>query len=440
MVSSASQASESGAPTSGGSGEATQTGEQATSGAGTTSDATTSDATTDDATTDDATTGPTLSEDEVLMRAAIAGEVDPGTALTTIAGRGGLPVITSTGKFLFGCLCGPGTWNLSGMHNGWADTPMTATGPLVWAEVEVPTPDGSMYKFHDSDAPDEVAFVADPLGRRYGFDGFGRFSLVRASAAHLERWYGLEGEGLGPRDLQVWVPKDGVFTHALYVHDGQNLFDPKPPPPVVAGWDLQSSVPPKVLIVGIDNTGLGRMDEYTHVEDELDGDVYGGQGEAYADLVEHTIRPRMEAAYGAAEVVGTMGSSLGGLIAYVIADRFPDRYAMAISLSGTMGWGSIGLHNETMIERYAAAGKRGFALYLDSGGEGSCVDADSDGIEDDGSANDNYCENSQLREVLIAAGWAEGEDLWYVYEPGGKHDELHWANRVEVPMAAFAGL
>jgi hypothetical protein len=105
-----------------------------------------------------------------------------------------------------------------------------------------------------------------------------------------------------------------------------------------------------------------------------------------------------------------------------------------------MGWGSIGLHNETMIERYAAAGKRRFALYLDSGGEGSCLDADDDGIDDDGDANDNYCENLQLRDVLEDVGYAEGEDLFYVYEPGGTHDELHWAARVGVPMATFAGL
>jgi hypothetical protein len=42
-------------------------------------------------------------------------------------------------------------------------------------------------------------------------------------------------------------------------------------------------------------------------------DEVGGQAAAYAELIDGVIRPRMEAAYGAAEVVGTMGSSLGGL-------------------------------------------------------------------------------------------------------------------------------
>jgi pimeloyl-ACP methyl ester carboxylesterase len=418
--------------TTGETGETGDTGETGTvTGEPTTSGPTTTGTDTGEST--DATTGGALSEDEVLMRAAIAGEAEPGEALQTISDRGGLPVITSTGSFLFGCLCGPGTWNLAGMHNGWTDDPMGTTGPLSWAEAEVAAPDGSLYKFHDT-AMDQ--WIADPMGRRYGYDDNGRYTLVRAEAAHLERWFAVEGEGLQPRDLQVWVPDGGAFTHALYVHDGQNLFDPDA---FWGGWKLQTSVPPGLLLVGIDNTSA-RFDEYTHVLDMLNGDEVGGQADAYADLVDQTIRPRMEAAYGAADVVGTMGSSLGGLVAFAIADRHPDRYAMAISLSGTMGWGSIALSNETMMQRYVAAGKRDFALYLDSGGDGTCVDMDGDGIEDDGTANDNYCENLQFFGELQGLGYAEGEDLWYVHDAGGEHNEAYWAARVGVPMTTFAGL
>jgi hypothetical protein len=256
-------ASESGAPTSSagegdGTGETGATGDTSATGVVTTGE--TGTVSTSGSEGGDSTTGEVLSEDEVLMRAAIAGEEDAGAALRTIAERGGLPVITSTGSFLFGCLCGPGTWNLSGMHNGWVDDPMGVTGPLAWAEAEIDAPAGSLYKFHDSD---QDQWIADPLGRRYGFDDNGRYTLVRAEAAHLERWFAVEGEGLGPRDLQVWVPDGGQFTHALYVHDGQNLFDPGA---FFGGWRLQESVPPGVLLVGIDNTGA-RLDEYTHVPD-----------------------------------------------------------------------------------------------------------------------------------------------------------------------------
>ncbi|HEY0136393.1 MAG TPA: hypothetical protein VGB85_20055, partial [Nannocystis sp.] len=65
---------------------------------------------------DDTTTGAELPEDEALLRKAIAGEVDPQDALRTIADRGGFPVETSTGSYLFACLCGPGEWQLAGAH------------------------------------------------------------------------------------------------------------------------------------------------------------------------------------------------------------------------------------------------------------------------------------------------------------------------------------
>jgi len=382
----------------------------------------------------DASTGDPPSDDEALLRQAIAGEVDPQDALDTIVGRGGLPVATATGGFLFACLCGQGDWNLVGDHNAWVDAPMATSGPLWWVEAEVPAPDGSLYKFHE--AGDDL-YVADPLGRRYGFDDFGRFSIVRATASHLERWYGLAGEGLTPRDLQVYVPTGGVFTHALYAHDGQNLFDPSAP---FGYWELQNSVPPNMLVVGVDNTPA-RMDEYTHVPDIIEVDEIGGQGEAYADFVDGVVRPRMEVAYGPAAVVGTMGSSLGGLISLVIADRFPQRYDMAITMSGTVGWGSISLSNQTIIERYAAAGKRDFAIYVDSGGDGTCGDADMDGIDDDDpQASDNYCENAQLHALLTDLGYDEGTDLWYVHDLGAPHNEAAWAKRVDVPLAAFAAL
>src|SRR5262249_5555925 len=141
--------------------------------------------------------------------------------------------------------------------------------------------------------------------------------------------------------------------------------------------------------------------------------------------------------------VGVMGSSLGGLISFHLADHDPGDFAFAASLSGTMGWGSIGpgVHNQTMIERYQAHGHRSTVLYLDSGGGGNCVDSDGDGIQDDDpNATDNYCENAQMKNVLLSVGYAMNQDLFYVYAPGEQHDEMAWASRVMVPLQIFAGL
>jgi len=371
--------------------------------------------------------------DEELLRASIAGEVPPEDALATISRRGGLPVETLEGSYLFACLCGPGTWQLAGDHDGWAGAEMAQAGELSWIEVAIFEPDGSIYKFYDG----EDLWVPDPMGRRYGYDDNGEFSLVAASGPHLERWYALAGFELGPRNLQVWVPQDGQFSHVLYAHDGQNLFDPQAP---FGGWQFSESLPEGMLVVGINNTGLNRIYEYTHVVDEIQGDPVGGLGDNYADLVELEIRPLMEQAYGEADVVGTLGSSLGGLISFHLADRYPERYDMALSLSGSMGWGSIGegIMEPTMIERYLAAGHRSTALYLDSGGSGTCLDSDADMIEDDGDDFDNFCVNNQFRDALASIGYTFDLDLWHWHELDAPHNEAAWALRLAYPLELFS--
>jgi predicted alpha/beta superfamily hydrolase len=254
--------------------------------------------------------------------------------------------------------------------------------------------------------------------------------------AHLERHFRVGSDTLAERTIRVWVPAESP-THVLYTHDGQNLFDPSA---FWGGWHLQDSAPEAMLIVGIDNTDA-RMDEYTHDQDVIDGTAYGGRGAEYAAFVEDDVRPLIASVYGEPPVVGTMGSSLGGLISFYIADQYPGEYDYAASLSGTMGWGSIGADNATMIDIYAAAGHRDTALYLDSGGDGTCWDNDGDGIQDDDpDATDNYCENAQLRDVLAAEGYTYDVDLWHWHEPGAEHNEEAWAARVWRPLQIFAGL
>lgn len=322
---------------------------------------------------------------------------------------------------------------VGGDHDGWTGTPLTQDQGFRWIVIDVPAVE--RYKFTDlSD------WRADPWARSYTYDDFGEISLVAPKVAHLDRFLGIGDAKLKPRPLHVLVPAEAP-THVLYAHDGQNLFDPDA---FFGGWKIQESAPPALLVVGIDNTPA-RLDEYTHVPDVIDGggNAVGGLGDAYGDFLQYTVRPLVNKHYGEPKVIGTMGSSLGGLISFHIADRYPGQYAFAASLSGTMGWGSIGdgVHNETMIERYAKHGHGSAVLYLDSGGDGEpCADSDGDGVDDDTEQGDNYCENAQMRDVLIAAGYEENSDLVYVWDQGAQHNEAEWAARVSVPMALFAGL
>lgn len=326
---------------------------------------------------------------------------------------------------------------VAGDHDGWAGSALTAEPgeDFQWALLGTPQP-GDKYKFTNL-----TAWAADPWARSYTVDGNGEISHIEPSVAHIDRYHQVGDAAMAPRPLRVWVPAEPI-DRVLYAHDGQNLFYDGG---LFGSWQLEQSAPPGMLIVGIDNTEA-RMDEYTHVQDDIDGtgQLIGGQGDAYADFLEMTVRPIIQARYGEPGLLGVMGSSLGGLISLHIADRYEGTYAFAASLSGTLGWGSLdpNIHNETMIERYAAAGHRDTVLYLDSGGGGmTCADSDGDGINDDDlEADDNYCETVQMRDVLFGLGYVSEVDLYHWWEPNALHNEAAWAARVDIPLGIFSGL
>ncbi|HJN76838.1 MAG TPA: alpha/beta hydrolase-fold protein [Myxococcota bacterium] len=373
---------------------------------------------------DTSDTGSPTEDDYDIFEQMRDGELDAEAGFYAVAASGGWP-IEHDGACVFAALDEGSEVSLAGDHNDWTPEPMTL-GDIWWAEVEIAAPEGSLYKFVV-----EGDYVADDWSRAYGYDDFGAYSLVEGGGGNLE-WWLIDG-----RVVRVWVPL-GAVTHQLYVADGQNLFDPDA---AYGGWRLQEVLGSGTMAIGIDNSGAGRLDEYGPVEDDIgDGDVYGGGGDAYADWVLEIVRPKMEAEYGAAGTRGLMGSSMGGLISLYMGFRDPAEWDYAASLSGTLGWGSIGYDDPVIFE--AATEKKDIAVFLDSGGtEGSgCVDSDGDGVEDDGNGSDNYCVNRQLADLLADTGWSWETDLWHWHEAGATHNEAAWADRVWRPVSYFEGL
>lgn len=365
-----------------------------------------------------------------LQALLIALRADTEGVLQTQANGEGWPAPVEDG-YLF-VTSNPALDLVAGDHDDWQGTELTEDEGFRWLVLDVPA--GSRYKFTNL-----TDWQGDPWSRAYEWDEFGLMSMTPPTVAHRERFFEQRAGSLPARTVRVWVP-DGPVSHLAYVHDGQNLFNPGA---IWGGWGLHESAPAGMMLVGIDNTAE-RMAEYTHVTDDpFDGGDIGGGGDAYADFVHNDVRALIEEHYGEPDRIAVMGSSLGGLISYHMADRFPGEYDFAASLSGTMGWGSIGagVRNQTMIERYAAAGHRSTVLYLDSGGAGTCVDSDGDGIMDDApDAADNYCENIQLRDTLISVGYTIGVDVLHWYEPGAPHNEAAWRARVFRPLETFGGM
>ncbi len=342
---------------------------------------------------------------------------------------GGWPVLVDEGRVVVSTDASLSL--VAGDFDSWVGTALTADQGFAWGIL--PNDPGSRYKLTDG-----AIFAADPWARAYGYDRFGEITMVPPTTAHLERFFQIAepSVSLPARTVRVWVP-EGTPTHVLYLHDGQNLFDPAAP---WGGWNVSGAVPTGMMLVGVDNTPL-RMDEYTQVVDDIGNGPIGGLGDDYATLLEQRIRPLVADQYGEPAKVGLLGSSLGGLISLHIAYLNPTDYVFAGSMSGTLGWGSIGPHTgETMIERYADAGVLGFAVFIDSGGGGPCADTDADGIQDDGTGTDNYCETLQMRDTLDAAGYVFDTDLFHWHEPGAQHNEAAWGARVFRPLQIFAGL
>ena len=390
----------------------------------------------------DTGTGTTTSPaaDLAIVAALIDGEISAEDALHQIAWSGGWPVRDGEmAWFVHASIDGP--WSVAGDFNEWAPEPMTAGDGFSWAAVEVGSdPAGLGYKFV---GPGEV-WIADPTARSYAYDDYGELSYVAPPSAtpRLDRWPGLRAEGLAPRDLAIWVPSGAGPWPVIYAHDGQNLFDPGA---IWGGWRLGEalSVRDPILVVGIGNTP-DRFDEYTHVPDDIGhGGLMGGNGDAYAALVESAVRPHVEAVYGSTGHDGVLGSSLGGLISLHIAWRYPERYDFVASLSGTLGWGRIGADNETIAARWTAD-RPMVPAYVDSGGgpgANGCEDPDGDGsTADDPDATDNYCTTRHFADALADNGHTWEVDLWHWWEPDAPHAEIAWADRVGMPLDRFLSL
>lgn len=126
------------------------------------------------------------------------------------------------------------------------------------------------------------------------------------------------------RKVQIYLPNSydvsGRRYPVVYMHDGQNLFDIATSFAGEWGVDETLSNLEKdsgdygCIIVGIDNGGAKRIDEYTPYVNPQYG---GGEGEAYMDFLVQTLKPFIDSAYRTLperEYTGIAGSSLGGLI------------------------------------------------------------------------------------------------------------------------------
>lgn len=155
------------------------------------------------------------------------------------------------------------------------------------------------------------------------------------------------------RDIIVLLPpsyfskllKNHVKRYpVLYMHDGNNLFDPNTSFQGV-DWGVDEACAKlwkaramdEIIIVAIYN-GPSRMSEYTPFVDPKHG---GGDGDKYLQFIIEELMPHINSKYRTltdAENTAIGGSSLGGLISLYAAAKYSDKFSKAIVMSPSIWW------------------------------------------------------------------------------------------------------
>jgi predicted alpha/beta superfamily hydrolase len=144
------------------------------------------------------------------------------------------------------------------------------------------------------------------------------------------------------RRIWIYLPPD-YYTSTknypvLYMHDGQNLFDQATS--FSGEWQVDETLNALfaqgdygAIVVGIDNGGAERLNEYSPWVNPQYG---GGQGAAYMAFVAETLKPHIDANFRTRPepaMNALIGSSMGALISTYGICAYPNQFRKAGSLS-----------------------------------------------------------------------------------------------------------
>ena len=228
----------------------------------------------------------------------------------------------------------------------------------------------------------------------------------------------------GTRRVWVYLPPDYATSSkrypVLYMHDGQNVFDDSTS--FAGEWGVDETLDSLhargdrgVIVVAVDNGGNMRMQEYSPWATRF-GE---GKGDPYVDFLVKTLKPWADAKYRTLpdrEHTAIAGSSMGGLISFYAALKYPEVFSKAGIFSPSF-WIAPAAYE--MATRTKLAGD--VRYYMISGSlEG-----------DNPQVYRGYHE--RMADTLTKAGLKPGRNLVSTIVPLGKHNEAFW--RREFPAA-----
>lgn len=200
-------------------------------------------------------------------------------------------------------------------------------------------------------------------------DGSSSPPIVGQITGQLDALGSKSGPGLLPRDVWVWVPpaspSNAPITRILLMHDGQNVADPATSSFGV-DWGVDECLDslvrqervPRTLLVAVACTEE-RSEDYGP----------GAQGRRYVDWLMEDLLPEIRHDYGVSESarVTVAGSSMGGLISFIAAERHPDKLSSVICMSPAFAYKNFSYPDSLRDRQWPG---NDVAMWLDNGDVG----------------------------------------------------------------------
>jgi len=243
--------------------------------------------------------------------------------------------------------------------------------------------------------------------------------IVGQVTGNVKHYPDFKVKGLESRSVWVWLPpnyeSDSTRSYpVLYTHDGQNVFDPKTS---TLGYDwridevadslIRANEIEPIIVVAIACSQKIRGYEYS----------LEPQGKLYREFLTKQLKPFIDSTYRTIpdrENTAALGSSMGGLVSFLLAWEHPEYYAKVACLSPAFSLRDV--YDYTDKIREDTRPKRDIRLYLDNGTFGLEADLQP-GID-------------KTLKVLKERNY----DIQWFLAQGETHNEMAWAKRVWRPL------
>jgi pimeloyl-ACP methyl ester carboxylesterase len=262
------------------------------------------------------------------------------------------------------------------------------------------------------------------------------------------------GPNDAPRKVHVFLPRDyessGADYPVVYMNDGNTTFWPGG-----AGnktWDVAGNLEKlyadkaiePVIVVAIHP--IDREQEYTHADWFVGHPCCGIEG--YTGYVADHVKGWIDQHYRTkpeAESTAIVGSSHGGLAAFYMANRRPDRFGKAGCMSSSFWAGLDGIHGGSFGGGPLETSALVTALHatLADGAKRPRVWIDW-GLVRTGGLHNELIEAAattrgiEMRDLLKSKyGHVENSELFWQEDPQGEHDEDSWSRRFPGMMKAL---